>query len=174
MDRLSEFTKIMDGIMDEESITKLVKLGFFSAPASTKYHGAYEGGLYEHSLNVMIVLQNLTDAIGLHWQRKESPIIVGMLHDLCKADLYQKNLDSWIHSDAPIIKGHGTKSVIYIQQHTNIKLTEEEVACITYHMGAFTPQEEWKDYTNAIHKYSNVLWTHTADMMASHVMEKAK
>ena len=30
----------------------LVERGFFTAPASTKYHGAYEGGLYAHSFEV--------------------------------------------------------------------------------------------------------------------------
>ena len=48
-------------------------------------------------------------------------------------------------------------------------LTEEEICCIRYHMGAFTPKEEWNDYTGAIHAYPNVLWTHHADMLASHV-----
>ena len=28
------------------------KTDFFTAPASTRFHGAYEGGLLEHSLNV--------------------------------------------------------------------------------------------------------------------------
>ena len=51
-----------------------------------------------------------------------------------------------------------------------IRLTEEEMACIRYHMGAFTEKEQWNDYTNAVHKYHNVLWTHQADMLASHVM----
>ena len=45
----------------------------------------------------------------------------------------------------------------------------EEVLCIRYHMGAFVSKEEWQDYTRAVNKYPNVLWTHTADMLASHV-----
>ena len=52
------------------------------------------------------------------------------------------------------------------------KLTEEEVACIRYHMGAFTDKELWNDYTAAVRKYPNVLWTHTADMIASHIYDK--
>ena len=48
-------------------------------------------------------------------------------------------------------------------------LTEEEILCIRYHMGAFTEKEEWNDYTRAVNKYATVLWTHTADMLASHV-----
>lgn len=172
MDRISEFENIMHSIMNDKSIENLIDLGFLKAPASTKYHYSFEGGLYEHSFNVMRALQNLTDRLNLEWQRKESPVIIGMLHDLCKADLYVPNVnDTWIHNPSPIIKGHGTKSVIYIQHYTNIKLTDEEITCIAYHMGAFTPQEEWSDYTNAVHKYPNVLWTHTADMYASHIYE---
>lgn len=40
---------------------------------------------------------------------------------------------------------------------------------IQYHMGAFCDKSEWNDYTRAVHKYTNVLWTHQADMLASHV-----
>lgn len=48
-------------------------------------------------------------------------------------------------------------------------LTVEEIMCIRYHMGAFCDKSEWNDYTRAVHKYTNVLWTHQADMLASHV-----
>jgi len=49
-----------------------------------------------------------------------------------------------------------------------ITLTEEEMLCIRYHMGAFE-KEEWTEYGAAIEKYQNVLWTHHADMLASRV-----
>ena len=62
--------------------------GFFSAPASTKYHGAYAGGLYDHSRAVFWRLYRLTIDNKLEWQRPESPFIVGMFHDLCKYDQY--------------------------------------------------------------------------------------
>lgn len=39
-------------LLPEDIIERLRRQGFFNAPASTKYHGAYEGGLFEHSLNV--------------------------------------------------------------------------------------------------------------------------
>lgn len=54
-----------------------------------------------------------------------------------------------------------------LSMHTT--LTEEEIMCIRYHMGAFTDKEEWRDYTNAVKNFPNVLWTHHADMLASHV-----
>ena len=50
-----------------------------------------------------------------------------------------------------------------------INLTDEETMCIRYHMGAFTDQKEWEYYTRAVKKYPNVLYTHTADMIASQI-----
>lgn len=144
--------------------------GFFDAPASTKYHGNYKGGLFDHSANVAIALKTMTDKLNLKWEREESPLIVGMLHDLCKIDQYKYEDDTYKWDDSPVIKGHGLKSVIYAQK-LGIQLTDEEIACIVYHMGAFCPKEEWNDYGEAISKYPNVLWTHTADMVASRVFE---
>lgn len=147
---------------------KLLKLGFFAAPASTKFHGSYEGGLFDHSAVVTSHLVQITDSMKLKWDREESPYIVGLFHDLCKADNYCRSDDSeWVKNDAVLLKGHGDKSVMLLS--TIMSLTEEEVACIRYHMGAFTDKEEWRDYTRAVNMYPNVLWTHTADMLAAHV-----
>lgn len=71
-----------------------------------------------------------------------------------------------------VLKGHGEKSVMLLSQH--LSLTMEEILCIRYHMGAFVDQKEWNDYTRAIHAYPNVLWTHTADMLAAHILEVDK
>jgi len=93
-----------------------------------------------------------------------------MIYDLCKMDAYKidpENPFGWIHKDDLLIKGHGDKSVIILS--TLMQLTEEEMLCIRYHMGAFTDKEEWNYYTRAVNKYPNVLWTHHADMLASHV-----
>lgn len=159
-------------IMSREGLDWLIKNGFCTAPASTKYHGSYPGGLFDHSYNVAKTLVRLTMSMSLNWERPQSPVIVGLLHDLCKIDQYRSGIqEEYVWNDRPIVKGHGIKSVVYIQKYLGIELTEEEMACILYHMGAFTPQEEWKDYTNAIHTFENVLWTHTADMYASHVLE---
>lgn len=148
----------------------LVENGFFKAPASTKYHGNCEGGLHEHSSNVARILQGLTKDCRLTWQRPDSPFIIGMFHDLCKIDAYViDELERYEHNSDTLYKGHGDKSILLLAPH--IRLTEEEVACIRYHMGAFTPQSEWEDYTRAIHKFPNVLWTHQADMIATHIWE---
>lgn len=176
-ERISTFLQIMtldDGtpLIPVNALDKLVDMGFFTAPASTKYHGAYEGGLFEHSCNVTAALVSLTRDCGLHWCRPASPYIVGMFHDLCKADLYRHPVmdnESWEHNPDTLLKGHGDKSVMLLSQFYT--LTEEEIMCIRYHMGAFTLKEDWNDYTGAIHRYPNVLWTHHADMIATHIVE---
>ena len=119
----------------------------------------------------MEFLVRLTKDNDLHWQDERSPYIVGMFHDLCKIDQYLPFMDCesirWDYNPNTLLKGHGEKSVMLLSQFYT--LTEEEICCIRYHMGAFTPKEEWNDYTGAIHKYPNVLWTHQADMLAIHV-----
>lgn len=167
----------MGRIMDE-----LADSGYFTAPASTKHHANYEGGLFDHSLNVTNSLLALTDANNLEWMREQSPYIIGMFHDLCKMDAYKENGGyvyneftkdierEWIYNSDTLYKGHGDKSVILASAY--LRLMPEEVACIRYHMGAFTEKEEWAYFTRAVQAYPNVLWTHTADMIATHIDEK--
>jgi len=144
--------------------------GFFTAPASTKYHGAYEGGLFDHSFEVATQLLHLTENNKLSWEKDGSPVIIGLFHDICKMDQYRhppSNPLQWEYRDDTLLKGHGEKSVMILASH--MQLSEEEVMCIRYHMGAFTEKSEWNDYTRAVRKYPNVLWTHHADMLASNV-----
>ena len=80
--RMEHFHSLMEPVLHlfpDYLITDLRDSGFFTAPASTKYHGAFEGGLFEHSRNVTQVLVTLTKNNELAWQRPESPYIVGML-----------------------------------------------------------------------------------------------
>jgi len=153
------------------SVATLDNLGFFDAPASTKFHGAYEGGLFDHSLEVAKALVNLTEKLGLKWERPESPYIVGMFHDLCKCDNYAVDIETgkYIYNPDIIIPGHGEKSVMIL--HKYITLTDEEIACIRWHMGAYeTDTKMWNYYGKAIEKYPNVLYTHTADMISSKIV----
>lgn len=152
------------GIISEEFYDWLIQNGFQRAPASTKYHGAFEGGLYEHSCNVTRELLHLTDRLDLPWQREESPYIVGMFHDLCKIDAYDLKAMGYVHNESVLLKGHGDKSVMLLSQF--MTLTEEEILCIRYHMGAYET-EDWQQFDLAIKKYPTVLYTHTADMLAS-------
>ena len=169
-------------ILGKPIVDKLIAEGFLTAPASTKYHGNYPGGLFDHSVNVAEVLTQLTANNDLKWDGERfdpdglnrSPKIIGLLHDLCKIDSYKPTPEGsqfpYEHDNSPIVKGHGTKSLIYIHRFGLIRLTEEEAYCIIYHMGAYTPKEEWQDYNNAVNKCPNVLWTHVADMIASQIM----
>ena len=160
--------------------------GFFTAPASTKYHGVYEGGLYDHSRTVMEELENITACMGLRWQREESPFIVGMFHDLCKCDQYKLIRDNpeivyhgengnviqtlatyhYEYNDKLLLTGHGAKSVMILSQF--FALTEEEILCIRYHMGAYE-KDDWTGLDLAMKKYPTVWATHSADMIASKV-----
>lgn len=174
----------LDKIISKDFKTYLIANGFFHSPASTKFHGAYEGGLFDHSLMVMNTLVDLSAKNGLKWQRAESPFVVGMFHDLCKIDQYRHPISgtiydggkecpvydeqAWEYNPDTTLKGHGDKSVILLSRH--MTMTEEESLCILFHMGAFTEQDQWKSYTNAVHQFPNVLWTHHADMIASHVV----
>lgn len=164
----------LGSIVSKEFGNHLWENGFFHSPASTKFHGAYEGGLFDHSFAVMNFLVELSAANKLKWQRAESPFIIGMFHDLCKIDNYVPTLDGdkavvgWEYNPDTFFKGHGDKSIILLSQH--LSLTEEEAMCIRYHMGAFTEKDQWNDYTRAVHRYPNVLWTHHADMLASQVV----
>ena len=168
----------------------LMNNGFFTAPASTKYHGAYEGGLFDHSYFVANRLIDLTKNNNLSWSRPQSPFIIGMFHDLCKCDQYkvkkeiQDILDNFAdvintdefkleyeYNENTLLKGHGSKSVMLLSQF--ITLTEEEMLCIRYHMGAYGNEQdqknEWSGFDAAIKKYPNVFWCHAADMLASKV-----
>lgn len=170
-------------LISSEFMNYLIDNGFFTSPDSTKYHGDYEGGLFDHSLSVTEHLVRITVALGLKWSRPESPWIVGMFHDLCKIDQYETVVDDegveyfgleevkgrevhFKHNNNCILKGHGDKSIILLSQF--MTLTEEEILCIRYHMGAYN-QEDWSGYDLAIRKYETVLWTHTADMYVSKV-----
>ena len=167
---------------NNEFMKYLEEEGFFTAPASTKYHGAYEGGLYDHSAKVFERLAKLTVDNHLEWQRPESPFIIGMFHDLCKCDQYVKvegqrinSSETFVYGDGlyhyeyntnTLLKGHGSKSVIILSRFIN--LTEEEMLCIRYHMGPYE-KDEWTEFDKAIHMYPNVFWTHAADMIAGKI-----
>ena len=141
--------------------------GFFTAPASTKYHGSYEGGLFDHSLAVAESLVEFTEKNNLSWTNERSPYIIGMFHDLCKTDSYFHNGEEYEHSSKTLLKGHGDKSIMMLS--TMMQLTMEEVVCIRYHMGSYNT-DEWDQYDKAIKSFPNVLWTHHADMYASKVI----
>lgn len=149
---------------------------FFDAPASSHYHGTWDGGLAEHSYEVYKALQDYTDKGLVTWERPESPFYIGVLHDVCKIDTYEKYLDHenimrYRYKSNDFTSEHGSKSIRLIQEH-GLELTEQERRCILYHMGTWTKDIEDTDlpYTRMVQKEPAVLWTHTADMFVSQVM----
>lgn len=173
LERVNKFATLTDnlfGILDGATLTNgLRDIGYFKAPASISHHGNYDGGLFDHSWAVMEALENLTYRLDLKWERKESLYIVGLLHDLCKCNsyVYNEETDQWEYNNNITINGHGELSVILAQQF--IQLTEEEILCIRWHMGAYDDKKNWNILGKAIEKCPNVLYTHTADMIASRV-----
>ena len=168
---IEEASKYSTLNISKEFIDYLKESGFFSKPAAVKHHGNYSGGLFDHSLAVAQSLCTMTKALNLDWKNQRSPFVVGMFHDLCKVDDYViKQEDSgkfFEYNNDKILTGHGDKSIIMLSQFLN--LTEEELLCIRFHMGAYQT-DDWNSYDKAIRKYETVLWTHTADMYASKVL----
>lgn len=152
---------------------------FLFAPASTRFHGAKPGGLFQHSLEVAKQLLKWTKMGLIQWERECSPVVVGLLHDWTKVGKYQFEPDlsdpdgGVFCTFAPGDKyytygGHGQDSCIKVLNH--MQLTNEEVSCIRWHMGAYEGRETWDLFDFAIKKYPAVLWTHHADMVASKIV----
>ena len=85
---IEEIKKVKrDGIND--LISFLEKSGFFIVPASSKFHGCCEGGLAKHSYSVFKLFKEKNNMFDLKIQ-EETIILVGLLHDLCKCEIYEK------------------------------------------------------------------------------------
>lgn len=169
-ERIHTFKTNYNDIIPDGMTDWLIEKGYFDAPASSKYHGAYQGGLFDHCINVTNTLVEYTWKLELKWQREESPYYIGLFHDLCKIDEYIEIPSGYSRKKDQELSliGHGDKSIIFLSQY--LTLTEEELYCIRYHMGAYNTGE-WDQFDAAIRKYPNVLHTHTADMYASKILD---
>lgn len=162
----------------------LERTDYFTAPASTKFHSNFDGGLAFHSNNVveLLIQKNEQYKLGLSL---DTIYLTGYLHDLCKCNIYEKTMrlkkdemtGKWIgyasyeiNESVPL--GHGEKSVILLQQF--VKLTLEECLMIRWHMGAYIPKEDYRDYNKAIEMYKSVLAFTNADAEASHFLEEVR
>lgn len=165
------------GYLDEET-------DFFIAPSSTKYHDARDGGLLHHSLMVYENLIRLNNVFEGNYNQ-DTLKIVGLLHDICKANFYKISLrnvkrdlpggfsewvkESYIDIDDQFPLGHGEKSVILAQRY--IQLNNEEIMAIRWHM--MCCDDLHHSYagniaiTGASSKYPLVVLTHIADLSAS-------
>ena len=184
------FEQLLSSVQ-REGIDKLLefirKSDFYTAPASTKHHGAYEGGLLEHSLNVFDCLvkkftENSVWVETLFNIDMDTITIASLLHDICKTYYYTVDYRNtkdengqWIKVpfytvDDRIPYGHGDKSVMMIEEY--IKLKPVERYAIRWHMGFAEPKENWATLGEAIKKYPLILALHQADMEATYLLEK--
>lgn len=161
------------------------KSDFFSCPASARYHGAYPGGLCEHSLNVYHCLvdylsrERVQELYGLECS-EETVAIVALLHDLCKIGCYRPGTRNVKGPDGkwtqvatyeyhdPMPYGHGEKSVYIVNGY--LRLTREEAFAIRYHMG-FSGHEDANSVGRAFQMYPLAFALSVADMEATYFLE---
>lgn len=165
-----------DGI--DELMNWIETSDFYTAPASTRYHGSYPGGLLQHSLNVYDELKRVLSAYPEIKCEEESAVICALFHDFCKINYYssekrnRKNeFGQWESYDAFKVDekfcygSHGGKSVFLIQHF--IKLTPEEAVAINCHMGAFDNENVGKSYE----QFPLAFALHIADEAATYLKE---
>lgn len=173
-------------------IEGLEKLGFFKAPASSKHHLAEEGGLLKHSLNVYaqaIVIRESQIAFRPDLAEKipeDSVVIVSLLHDICKAEIYKqvekfrkdKN-NKWEkylayesdYSHCPL--GHGEESVIRLLR-MGLELNNDEIAAIRWHMAGWDLVDSYEakgNFNAACDKYPLLPIIIAADELATRILE---
>ncbi len=156
------------------------KTDFFVAPASSKFHNAFEGGLADHSVNVYRAMVDTFNG-GAH---DESMAIAALLHDLCKAEFYkvsQRNVKNeqtgqwekvnYYTIDDKFPFGHGEKSVFLIERFMRLKV--DEAIAIRWHMGGFDDAARGGSFAinGAFEKYPLAVKLHIADIMATYLME---
>ena len=188
MTNREKFIQIYKEKITREGADKLLdyltsdKCDFFTAPASTRYHGAYEGGLLDHSLNVYEclcqIVPRLHEKYGFEFS-EESLAVAALLHDLCKVNFYKTEMRNvkkngvWesvpyftIEDNLPY--GHGEKSVYIISGY--MRLSRDEAFAIRYHMG-FSGPEDPGNVGKAFELFPLALALSWADMEASYYME---
>lgn len=184
--------ELRDWLLSEEN-------DFFTAPASSRYHGAYEGGLCEHSLDVYYMAVKIANAMEEDIKHQyaalnrkydkeqfmESLTVAALFHDICKVNFYtvssrnvkNKKTGQWESKPFFIVDerfpfgGHGSKSV-YILQYYLRDLKKEEAIAINCHMGF----SDAADHVNAISQsfhFSPLAWIiHVADEAAIYLIEE--
>jgi hypothetical protein len=187
---IERFKNLFETYIKRENADKLLRFlengsDFFTAPASTRYHCAFEGGLCLHSLNVYDCLKDylarprVKDTYGLQVS-DETIAIVALLHDICKIDMYRVEMrnrknefGAWEQYPYYAIEdmlpyGHGEKSVYIVSGF--IKLTRQESMAIRWHMG-FSGIEDKNLIGRALEQYPLAIALSTADMEASFFLE---
>ena len=189
MTNKERFLQIYHETITREGSDKLLefleKSDFFTAPASTRYHGAHEGGLLAHSLNVYDCLVDILnrprmkELYGIEYSA-ESIAIAGLLHDICKVNFYKTSFRNvkdetgkWVSAPYYTIEdnlpyGHGEKSVYIVSGF--MRLTRDEAFAIRYHMG-FSGTEDTNNVGRALEMFPLAYAVCCADMEAAFLME---
>lgn len=171
----------------DDLLDYLQKTDFFEAPASTKFHSSFAGGLCLHSLNVYErYIKNLEKEYGAEWQKYitlESATIIALFHDICKANVYKveyrnvKEDGVWVQKpyysyNDTLPYGHGEKSVYIINGF--LRLTREEAMAINWHMGGFDSRVKGGFYglETVFYSYPSALIFHLSDIEATYLDEK--
>jgi hypothetical protein len=191
MEPKDEFLDIFYDNIDRDGADKflewLEKSDFFTAPASTKRHSAYKGGLCQHSINVYKrFVKILEGEYGPNWSEKVSPesvAIMGLLHDVCKVDTYVEDMKNvkvdgaWVQKpyykvEDSLPYGHGEKSVYIISAF--MKLSREEALAINWHMGEYDQRVQNGSYiiSDVFYKYPVCFMLHLADLTATYLDEE--
>ena len=180
-DFIDLFTKHIKRAGADSLLRWLEGTDFFTAPASTRFHGNYEGGLCEHSVNVWEELIRLLKAYPEVRVTAESAAIVSLLHDLCKIGCYKQELRNtkvngiWVQRPVYVFQedfcygGHGSKSVYLIQRHIN--LTEAEAAAVNCHMGFADRSPGDFSLGTAFESFPLAWLLHVADESATYIRE---
>lgn len=147
---------------------------YFTAPASTKYHGAHERGLIEHCLKVYDLFRKKNREFNLGLS-EETVAICGLLHDACKIGFYHKDGYGAYKVKDELPLGHGEKSVMMLQKH--IPLSEQEMMIIRWHMIAYDPGIHFAypngmPFHGACKKCPAIIAFSAADLEASYLLEK--
>jgi hypothetical protein len=187
-----------EGADIDRLIKKLESSDFFTAPASTKYHSSYEGGLCEHSLNVYHNLKMMVEnklLLDDTCYDENSLKIIALLHDISKMNIYERTSrnekvycedgDKWdalgkfkwvstfgwgLKSERFTYGSHEMTSEFIARQF--IPLTIDESVAILHHMGGRNWDSAQDNITDIFGQYQLAVLLHLADMMASYVDER--
>ena len=188
LENKEKFINIYKTYIKREGADKLLEYlcssDFFTAPASTRFHGSYAGGLCEHSINVFECLKDIMErprmkeVYGVNYS-DESIAIAALLHDVCKIDFYVESTrnvkEGGVWKSVPFYTiedklpyGHGEKSVYIVSGF--MRLTRDEAFAIRYHMG-FSTGEDLNNIGKAFEMFPLAFAVSVADMEASYFLE---
>ena len=191
LENKEKFINIYKSYIKREGSEKLLEYlcssDFFTAPASTRFHGSYAGGLCEHSINVFECLKDIMErprmkeVYGVNYS-DESIAIAALLHDVCKVDFYVESTrnvkEGGVWKSVPYYTiedklpyGHGEKSVYIVSGF--MRLTRDEAFAIRYHMG-FSTGEDLNNIGKAFEMFPLAFAVSVADMEASYFVEGFK